>query len=186
MMDKMVYACRLRHRKVPLLIRSRSFRFVWLFRLASSTSKLPVLLRILTWPIRRIYRTLSVVVSTDLPMNTEVSAGLYIPHLGGIVINKDAVLGKGVYLSHNVTIGKSHRGRNMGVPKIGNHVFLGPGCVCVGDIRIGDYAVIGPNAVVTKDVPERAVLIGNSPKIISYDGSFGIAPLAEEKEGALE
>lgn len=53
-----------------------------------------------------------------------------------------------------------------GVPKIGNDVFLGCGCVLLGDIEIGDGAVIGANAVVTKSVPAGCTAVGIPARIV--------------------
>lgn len=38
----------------------------------------------------------------------------------------------------------------------------------IGDIKIGDGALIGAGAVITKDVPQNAVVVGNPGKIIKY------------------
>ncbi len=43
---------------------------------------------------------------------------------------------------------------------IGNNVLLGAGAKIIGDIEIGDGAMIGANAVVTKNVPAGAVIVG--------------------------
>jgi serine O-acetyltransferase len=43
---------------------------------------------------------------------------------------------------------------------IGGHVDIGAGARVLGNVRIGDHAQIGANAVVTKDVPEGAVAVG--------------------------
>ena len=52
-----------------------------------------------------------------------------------------------------------------GVPRIGNDVMLGAGCVLLGDIEVGDGAVIGANAVVTKSVPAGCIALGVPAKI---------------------
>ncbi len=44
-------------------------------------------------------------------------------------------------------------------------MFIGAGAVLLGDIYIGDNCIIGANAVVTKDIPEFSVVVGN-PAII--------------------
>lgn len=53
-----------------------------------------------------------------------------------------------------------------GVPRVGNGVFLGCGCVLLGDIKVGDGAVIGANAVVTKDVPAGCTVVGNPARVV--------------------
>lgn len=54
------------------------------------------------------------------------------------------------------------------VPRIGEGVLLGAGCVLLGDIEIGDGVVIGANAVVTKSVPPNAVVAGVPAKVIKF------------------
>ena len=49
---------------------------------------------------------------------------------------------------------------------IGNNVSIGSNATILGGITIGDYALIGAGAVVTKDVPLGAIVIGNPAKII--------------------
>jgi serine O-acetyltransferase len=74
-------------------------------------------------------------------------------------------------LSHDVTIGIGGKGEKSGVPKIGNRVFIGPGAKIFGPIKIGDDVEIGANSVVTKDVPDRAVVIGIPAQIVNFNGS---------------
>lgn len=107
----------------------------------------------------------------SIPYSTQIGKGLYIGHSGGIVVNSKAIIGNNVNISHGVTIGKSGRGEKSGVPIIGNNCYLGPGSVIIGKIKISNNVAIGANAVVTKNVPENAVIVGVPGKIISMDGA---------------
>ena len=49
---------------------------------------------------------------------------------------------------------------------IGKYVAIGEGCIILPGVTIGDNAVIGANAVVTKDVPPFSVVAGNPAKVI--------------------
>src|SRR5208283_2957437 len=51
---------------------------------------------------------------------------------------------------------------------IGNDVWIGLDAVILSGIKIGDGAVIGSNALVTKDVPPYAIVGGNPAKLIRY------------------
>lgn len=53
-----------------------------------------------------------------------------------------------------------------GVPVIGENVFLGAGCIVMGDVSIGDGSVIGANAVVTKTIPPNSVAVGVPARVI--------------------
>jgi serine O-acetyltransferase len=106
----------------------------------------------------------------DISYRTTIGKGLYIGHFGGIVIHGDAVLGENCNLSQGMTIGVLNRGK-VGVPKIGNRVFIAPGAVILGGVTIGNDVLIGANAVVTFDVPDNAVVAAPMSAIISDKGS---------------
>lgn len=54
---------------------------------------------------------------------------------------------------------------------IGNYVDFGVNVICIGNITIGDNAIIAAGAVVVKDVPANAIVAGNPAKIIKYRDS---------------
>lgn len=78
----------------------------------------------------------------------------------GIVINPEARIGSGVSIFQQVTIGDSGVDGKPGSPVVGDNVLLGAGCRVLGPIKVGEGAVIGANAVVTKDVPPHATIVG--------------------------
>ena len=96
--------------------------------------------------------------------------GTIITHPVGIVINENVKLGKSCIIRQNVTIGEGRyneqRGRNY--PILGDNVSIGANAVIIGGINIGNNAYIGAGAVVVKDVPENAVVVGVPAKIIKY------------------
>jgi serine O-acetyltransferase len=104
---------------------------------------------------------------------TKIGLGFYIGHFGGIIINSDAEIGKNCNVSHGVTIGMSNRGKNKGVATIGDNVYIGPGAKIVGAVKVGNNVAIGANCVVTKDIPDNAVVVGIPGKVISFNGSNG-------------
>lgn len=53
---------------------------------------------------------------------------------------------------------------------IGNDVWIGTRVVILPGVTIGDQAVIGASALVTKDVPPRAIAGGNPARVIRYRG----------------
>ena len=88
--------------------------------------------------------------------NCKIGKHFRTDHAVGIVIGPGAIIGDYCKIYQNVTVGQKG-GR---FPVIGNHVVIFPGAKIIGDVKIGDYAVIGANAVVTKDVPEGATAVG--------------------------
>ncbi len=108
----------------------------------------------------------------DISYRTKIGKGLYIGHFGGIVIHGDAEIGDYCNLSQGMTIGVLIRGNNAGVPKIGNRVFIGPGATILGGISIGDDVLVGTNAIVTFNVPDKSVVAAPLATVISDKGSM--------------
>lgn len=78
-----------------------------------------------------------------------------------------------MHLSQQVTIGVVNRGKMKGYPTIGDNVYIGPGAKVIGNVHVGNNVAIGANCVVTKDVPDNAVVVGIPGQVISYEGSTG-------------
>ncbi|MBC7607943.1 MAG: serine acetyltransferase, partial [Burkholderiales bacterium] len=107
----------------------------------------------------------------DISYRTIIGKGLYIGHFGGIVIHGDAEIGEYCNLSQGMTIGVLVRGNKVGIPKMGDRVFIGPGAVILGGIIIGNDVLIGANAIVTFDVADRSVVAAPLATVISERGS---------------
>ena len=58
----------------------------------------------------------------------------------------------------------------------GNNVIIYPGAMVIGNILVGDNAIIAPNAVVNKDVPANSVVGGVPASVISADSSNVVGP----------
>jgi len=107
----------------------------------------------------------------SMPDRTEVGPGLYIAHCTGVVVTRRARIGRNCNLSQGVTIGVSHRGQRKGAPTIGDNVYIGAGAKIIGAVTIGNNVAIGANTVVTKDVPDNAVVVGIPGRVISDQGA---------------
>jgi serine O-acetyltransferase len=107
----------------------------------------------------------------SIPFDTKVGEGLYIGHFGGIVVNHRSVIGRNCNLSQGVTLGVANRGARQGAPMVGDGVYIGPGAKLVGAVTVGDNVAIGANCVVTKDVPDNAVVVGVPARVLSHDGA---------------
>lgn len=86
-------------------------------------------------------------------------------HHGGMILGAREI-GDDVHIRQNTTLGLADRRDLNAKPIIGNGVEIGTGAVVVGYIDIGDGAVIGANAVVTKDVPPYTLVGGVPAKFI--------------------
>lgn len=110
----------------------------------------------------------------ELHPDSEIGGGLYLGnHPGGVVVNPGARIGTNCNLGHGVTLGQVNVGPRAGAPVLGDRVWVGAGAKVLGDIRVGDDALIAPNAVVVDDVEPSAVVGGIPAKVISRNGSRG-------------
>lgn len=145
---------------------------LWL-RLASATQSSAGLWRPVHLFARLMHKHYRFKYGISIPYNTAIGPGFYIGHFGGIVVNKETVIGCNCNISQGVTIGQLNRGPRQGVPEIGDEVYIGPGAKIIGQIKIGKGCAIGANAVVTHDLPDNAVAVGVPARVISYAGSDG-------------
>lgn len=96
------------------------------------------------------------------PMSTlfieseEIGGGLFIQHGFATMIAAKSI-GENCWINQQVTIGYKGAGE---APVIGNNVMITCGAKVLGDIKVGNHAVIGANAVVVRDVEEGAVMGG--------------------------
>ena len=101
-----------------------------------------------------------------IPMNA-IDKGINIAHIGDIVINDNARVGKNVKIYPGIVIGNNEFKDHVKCPIIGDNVFIGPGVKIIGDIRIVDNCIIAANSVVTKSIEEpNSVVAGIPAKVI--------------------
>jgi len=154
-----------------IFISGTSFKYIFWLRIAFF-SRTNFFLKILVYPFARlILHHLKYRLGISMYPQTKIGSGFYIGHFCGIFISAECVIGKNCNVSQGVTIGRSNRGKYKGFPVIGDNVFIGPGAKIIGAIEIGNNVAIGANSVITKNIPNNAVVVGIPGKIISYNGS---------------
>ncbi len=138
---------------------------VYLFRVNKTISKIRLqpLRSLISFFFIPIYKLYSAFLGISLPRATTIDSGFIILHLGAIVINENAIIGKNCTIRQGVTIGSKNKGE---VPTIGDNVNFGAGAVVFGKIRIGNNVDIGANAVVYTDVPDNHIAVGNPARIL--------------------
>jgi serine O-acetyltransferase len=122
---------------------------------------------------------MEILTTIEISEHAVIEGGFYIAHLGNIVIAHHTKLGRHTSMHQGVTIGGSGHGGQF--PVIGDRVYFGAGAKIIGPVEIGNDVVIGANAVVTKNIPDKAVVGGIPAKVISYQGSMNFVHFRDKQ-----
>jgi serine O-acetyltransferase len=139
-----------------------AYRFgVWRMTIRSKLLRAPLsmLYRILFRHIRNHY-------GIELPYSATLGRRVIIEHQSCIVIHGNSVLGDDCIIRQGVTLGNRSLDKPLEAPILGRGVNIGAGAKILGNVRIGDYASIGANAVVLTDVPAHALAVGIPARIL--------------------
>jgi serine O-acetyltransferase len=98
----------------------------------------------------------------EIYYSAEIGSGLKINHGLGTVIGARSIIGDNCLIHQNVTLGDKDGGR----PTIGNNVIVYAGAKLLGQIQIGNDAIIAANAVCFISVPENTIAVGIPSRII--------------------
>lgn len=107
----------------------------------------------------------------EIHPGAKIGQRLFIDHGMGMVIGETAEIGDDCTIYHDVTLGGT--GKTKGIkrhPTLGNNVLVGAGAKILGPFRVGDYAMIGANAVVLNEVPDEATVVGVPGRMIKHRG----------------
>ena len=130
----------------------------------------------------------------EIHPRANIGKNLFIDHGMGVVIGETSEIGDNVTIYHMATLGgispsvNSNEQRNIKRhPTLKDNVVVGSGAQILGPVTVGKNAKIGANAVVTKDVPENAVMVGIPAKNVGEtSGSdenfkpYGITPESDK------
>ena len=128
----------------------------------------------------------------EIHPNAKIGKNLFIDHGLGVVIGETSDIGDNVTIYHMATLGgiapsiNSDNQRNVKRhPTLKENVVVGSGAQILGPVVVGKNAKIGANAVVTKDVPENAVMVGIPAKNVGTASEefkpYGVAPGGDTK-----
>lgn len=111
-------------------------------------------------------------VCTGIEIHPAATIGrrLVIDHGHGIVIGATAEIGDDCLLYQGVTLGGTGKDVGKRHPTLGNNIMVGCGAKVLGPIVIGDNARIAANAVVLREVPENATVVGVPGRIVRISG----------------
>lgn len=121
--------------------------------------RIPVLPKLVELTLRMFFHS-------SIPYQVEIGPGVSFGHRQGIMMGKRVKIGARCKIRHQVTIA----GGKGGGATIGDDVQIGAGAKIIGPIRVGNRARIGANAVVVKDVPDDATVIGIPARVVRIAG----------------
>lgn len=110
------------------------------------------------------YRRLKVKSDLFIIPNT-VEAGFFPRHKGFVRIGPNSHVGKNCTILPMVLLGKKIPDIDSDI-YIGDNCYIGTGVTILGPVTIGNNVTIGAGAVVTKDVPDNAVVMGVPAKVV--------------------
>ena len=132
---------------------------------------------------RIISQTVRFFTGIEIHPGAKLGKNLFIDHGMGVVIGETSEVGDNVTIYHAVTLGGSspsidsekqrHEKRH---PTIGHDVVIGSGAQIIGPVKVGDNSRIAANAVVVKDVPENATMVGIPAKAVKLDNKGNFRP----------
>ncbi len=148
------------------IFRPKEIKYISILRKANGSRFLPMKLIYMFKLMRMSNKT-----KIQIPARTNIGEGLYIGHLGRVIIHPDAKLGKNMNIATGVTIGMENRGKRKGTPVFDGDCWIGTNAVVVGNVHIGKDVLIAPLSYVNFDVPEHSIVVGNPGKIIHKENA---------------
>jgi len=111
---------------------------------------------------------ISLVCAVDMHPAAVIGSGIMIDHATGLVIGETAVVEDSVSIMQSVTLGGTGKESGDRHPKIRCGVLLGPGAKILGNIEIGEDAMVAASSVVLKPVPAHAIAAGVPATIVGH------------------
>jgi len=122
----------------------------------------------LKWLARMLSNLARFLTGIEIHPGAVIGRRFFIDHGMGVVIGETAVIGDDCTLYHGVTLGGTSWEKGKRHPTLANNVVVGAGAKVLGPLDIGEGARIGSNAVVLKDVPAGATVVGVPGKLITH------------------
>lgn len=159
---------KLTFRKIMMsLLFEPGFKYIFWMRITRYFWLKRGLVRIFYVPCRFILKHFAYKYTFDVSYQAKIGPGLSIAHHGYIVVRAAATIGENCSLRPGVVIGKKLTD-DVNAAVLGNNVDIGVGAKILGDVHIGNNVTIGANAVITKNVPDNAVVAGVPARILRY------------------
>ena len=114
----------------------------------------------------------------------KIAGGVFIDHGAGVVIGETAEIEEGVVIYQGVTLGGTGKEKGKRHPTIKKGAMISAGARVLGGFTVGEYAKIGAGAVVLKEVPPYATVVGVPGIVVRVNGQK-VSDLEQEKRDPL-
>ena len=172
--------------KLSLILTYPGVKAIFFYKIANffAIAKFDLVARIIS-------QTSRFLTGIEIHPKAKIGKNLFIDHGMGVVIGETSEIGNNVTIYHMVTLGgispsiNSDNQREIKRhPTLKDNVVVGSGAQILGPVIVGENAKIGANAVVTKDVPENAVMVGIPAKNVGTATEefkpYGITPSSDK------
>ena len=165
--------------KLSLILTYPGVKAIFFYKIANffAIAKFDLVARIIS-------QTSRFLTGIEIHPKAKIGKNLFIDHGMGVVIGETSEIGDNVTIYHNVTLGgiapsiNANDQRNVKRhPTLEDNVVVGSGAQILGPVVIGKNSLIGANAVVTKNVPEKSIMVG-IPATRVGDATKGFQPYA--------
>jgi serine O-acetyltransferase len=113
-----------------------------------------------------------------------IEPGVFIDHGAGVVIGETAVVETGVVIYQGVTLGGTGKEKGKRHPTVKRGAIISAGAKVLGGFTVGEYAKIGAGAVVLKEVPPYATVVGVPGNVVRINGQK-LPDLEQEKRDPM-
>jgi serine O-acetyltransferase len=120
----------------------------------------------LKWLARMLSNVSRLITGIEIHPGAKIGRRFFIDHGMGVVIGETAEIGDDCTLYHGVTLGGTSWKKGKRHPTLKNNVVVGAGAKVLGPITVEEGARVGSNAVILKDVPAGATVVGIPGRII--------------------
>ena len=114
----------------------------------------------------------------------KIAGGVFIDHGAGVVIGETAEIEEGVIIYQGVTLGGTGKQTGKRHPTVKKGAMISAGAKVLGGFTVGEYAKIGAGAVVLKEVPAYATVVGVPGNVVRVNGEK-VVNLEQEKRDPI-
>ncbi len=108
----------------------------------------------------------SEVFQTDIHPAAWIGQGVLLDHATGLVVDETAVIEDEVSLLQNVTLGATGKDDGDRHPKLRRAAMIGAGAMIIGNIEVGEHALVAAGSVVLVDVPAWSTVAGVPARVV--------------------